>query len=210
MAILRPNAGNVLAGVFTFYLVATAVLTVRRPVMDFQRIDALALLVALAVAVTGVTFAFEALGNAGGTKGGIPAPVFFMFGILALVAAAGDIRVMWARRIEGTPRFARHLWRMCFAFWIATASFFLGPSWLPPPLRLALAADPRAAGGVDHALRAGAGGDPATTASRPSGGGAGRRRPLRADAPRSNEKGGPRWPPFVCRGVGEPALPTMR
>ena len=41
--------------------------------------------------------------------------------------------------LRGTPRLTRHLWRMCYAFWIATASFFLGPrarvaSLLPEPL----------------------------------------------------------------------------
>lgn len=31
-----------------------------------------------------------------------------------------------ARGLQGTKRLARHLWRMCFAMFIATGSFFLG------------------------------------------------------------------------------------
>ena len=42
--------------------------------------------------------------------------------------------------IEGARRLARHLWRMGFAMFIATASFFVGqPKVFPEPLRGAFA-----------------------------------------------------------------------
>src|SRR5215203_4570436 len=44
---------------------------------------------------------------------------FFLAGVL-LLAAAGDVRIMRC----GGPRLARHLWRMCFALFIAAGSFF--------------------------------------------------------------------------------------
>jgi len=42
---------------------------------------------------------------------------------------------MIVRGISGKRRIARHLWRMCFGWFIATGSFFLGqqqvfPAWL--------------------------------------------------------------------------------
>jgi hypothetical protein len=38
--------------------------------------------------------------------------------------------------ISGTPRIARHLWRMCFGLFIATGSFFLGQQQVfPLPIR---------------------------------------------------------------------------
>jgi hypothetical protein len=49
-----------------------------------------------------------------------------MFGTIALLAALGDSRMMRAGGIDGARRIARHLWRMCLAMFIATASFFLG------------------------------------------------------------------------------------
>jgi hypothetical protein len=58
-----------------------------------------------------------------------------MFGVVALLAATGDIRMM-VRGVEGTERIARHLWRMCFALFSAAGSFF--PAQVPkmfPPLR---------------------------------------------------------------------------
>src|SRR5271167_897260 len=55
-------------------------------------------------------------------------------GSLLLLAAFGDLRVI-VRGISGKQRIARHLWRMCFGWFIATGSFFLGqqqvfPVWL--------------------------------------------------------------------------------
>jgi hypothetical protein len=36
------------------------------------------------------------------------------------------------RTLQGAPRIARHLWRMCLAMFIATASFFLGQARVFP------------------------------------------------------------------------------
>ena len=59
-----------------------------------------------------------------------------MVGTVALLATFGDLRVMRGWRTQGGFRIKRHLWRMCFALFIATASFFLGPPQrLPPFLR---------------------------------------------------------------------------
>ena len=43
---------------------------------------------------------------------------------LLVVAAAGDVRIMRVGVPRGDPRLARHLWRMCFALFIAAGSFF--------------------------------------------------------------------------------------
>jgi hypothetical protein len=51
----------------------------------------------------------------------------FIFGIVGLLAATGDIRVLRGRVMQGARRIARHLWRLCFAMWVAAASFFWGP-----------------------------------------------------------------------------------
>ena len=136
MSIVHLNVGNVMAGLLTLYLVLTALLTVRRPSLEFNGIDRLAMLVALTVGVTAVTFGVAAVRSATGTLHGIPPPVYFMFGTVALLATFGDLRVMRSWRTQGGFRIKRHLWRMCFALFIATASFFLGPSQrLPAFLR---------------------------------------------------------------------------
>ena len=51
---------------------------------------------------------------------------FFVAAVLAL-AASGDLRILRAGMRRGGPRLARHLWRMCFALFIAAGSFFSVP-----------------------------------------------------------------------------------
>src|SRR5205807_6207513 len=41
-----------------------------------------------------------------------------------ILAATGDVRIMRFGATRGRPRLARHLWRMCFALFIAAGSFF--------------------------------------------------------------------------------------
>jgi hypothetical protein len=48
---------------------------------------------------------------------------FFLATILTL-AAIGDVRVMRSGVPRGSARLRRHLWRMCFALFIAAGSFF--------------------------------------------------------------------------------------
>ena len=58
----------------------------------------------------------------------------FIFGAVGLLAAAGDGRMMRAGGLQGTRRIARQLWRMCFAMWVAAASFFWGPPGRVPEI----------------------------------------------------------------------------
>lgn len=136
MAILKPDRGTALGGVLTFYMVSTALLTVRRSVAESRALLTSLMLVALAVGVSEFALGFAALNRADGRMDGYPAPLFFTFGVVALLSALGDARTLWARSLEGARRLARHIWRMSFAMWIATASFFLGqPKVFPEPLR---------------------------------------------------------------------------
>ncbi len=136
MAVVKPEMVSVIAGILTFYLVITGLLTVRRPTGP-RWIDFGGMLVALTIGIAGIYFGFEALNSPTGTKDGFPAPPYFIFGVVALVAGLLDIRMLRARGIQGAQRLARHLWRMCFALCIATASLFLGqPQVFPEPIRI--------------------------------------------------------------------------
>jgi len=69
------------------------------------------------------------------SKDGVPTGMHFFMGSVMLLAAAGDIRMLVRGGVFGAKRIVRHLWRMCFGFFIATGSFFLGqqqvfPAWL--------------------------------------------------------------------------------
>lgn len=135
--VLKPNGANVLQAALTFYLVTTALVTVRRSGAEFHWIEISAMLLALAVGMAHVRFGFEALHSATGRKYGYPPSLYFIFGPLALLAAFGDIRMMLVGGLQGRHRIARHLWRMCFAMFIATSSFFFGQAKvIPQPVRI--------------------------------------------------------------------------
>ena len=144
MAALRGVAVviNVPAAVLTAYLVITALLTVQpRPAVQ-RCLDPALMLVALAVGLIMLAFGLEAIAN-GGARKGVPAFPFFLFAFVGLMGAALDIRMMRAGGVRGAVRITRHLWRMCFALFIAALSFFLGqadefPAALRKPALLAL------------------------------------------------------------------------
>ena len=131
---------NVPAALLTAYLVITALTTVRPLSTGSGRLarwsDHGAMLLALAIAAASLTFGFEALASVDGTRNGMPASPFFMFGVVALLAGAGDVRMIRSGGLRGGSRIARHLWRMCFALFIANMSFFIGQGrFFPEPIR---------------------------------------------------------------------------
>lgn len=135
--LFKPSVASVIGGLLTAYLVITALTTVSPPAGWSRRLDVGLMLVAAAVGLTGVTVGFEALASASGRMDGLPPFPFFMHGVVALLAGAGDVRMLRLGGVHGAPRLARHLWRMCWALWIATASFFLGQAKvIPKPVRI--------------------------------------------------------------------------
>ena len=55
-----------------------------------------------------------------------------MYGIIGVLGGFGDIRMIRVGGLTGASRLARHLWRMCWALWIAAASFFWGQAKVIP------------------------------------------------------------------------------
>jgi uncharacterized membrane protein len=134
-AFLKPNMMNVVAALLTFYLVSTAWRAAKRRDGGTNIFDRGALLFALAVGSAGVAFGFEAANSPTGSKDGIPAALYFIFGSVALLFAVSDVRMFVRGGVFGAQRIARHLLRMCLALLIATLSFFPGqarlfPRWL--------------------------------------------------------------------------------
>jgi uncharacterized membrane protein len=124
-AFVRPSRLNVIAGLLTFYLVATGWSAVRRPPGRPDAWDRAALLFALTVGVAGLAFA------ATSRSGGVAAACS-IFGFVALLFAASDVRLLVRGALSGPQRVARHLWRMGLALWIAVASLFLGQARVFP------------------------------------------------------------------------------
>ena len=137
MAALSSEKGtaiSVVAGALAFQLVGTGWLTVRPPARGATMLLLGLALLGAAVAARGIQLGLAAVA-AGGSIDGVPAPMYFVFGGIAALAAGLDARVLLGARLDARGRLARHLWRMGVAMLIATMSFFLGqadefPTWL--------------------------------------------------------------------------------
>ncbi len=134
LAIMKAQPGNILGGTLTFYLVATAWMAARRRDGETSMFDWAALLVVLGVAACEVTFGLEAALSQTGLKYDYPPGPYFFMGSVAVLAVTGDVRMLVRGGVSGTRRIARHLWRMCFALFIAAASIFLARQHLFPDL----------------------------------------------------------------------------
>ena len=135
LGLLKHQMGNAYGGLFACYLVTTAWLTARRREGETSVFDWGALVVPLAFGVLTLMGGIEAAKSPKGSLNGVPAGMLFFMGSVALLAAAGDIRMLARGGLFGAKRLVRHLWRMCFGLFIATGSFFLGqpqvfPAWL--------------------------------------------------------------------------------
>jgi uncharacterized membrane protein len=134
MAIVKSQPGNILGGTLTFYLVTTAWMAVRGREKGPGIFNWGALLVVSAVGAVDVTYGLEAALSQTGLKYGYPPGPYFFLGSVAALAAAGDIRLLLRGGISGPHRIARHLWRMCFALFIAASSIFLARAQIFPAL----------------------------------------------------------------------------
>jgi hypothetical protein len=91
-------------------------------------INVAALTIAVGLALGTIVGGVKAVNSPGVSPCGVPFRTIdvmsFVLATVLLLAAIGDVRIMRSGMPRGGPRLARHLWRMCFALFIAAGSFF--------------------------------------------------------------------------------------
>jgi hypothetical protein len=134
LAVMKDQIANISAGVLTLYMVTTAWLTARRRDGRTGLLDWGAMLFAAGAGLAIVSLGV--LAAKGLRNDGVPLPMYFIMGSIALLSAAGDLRMLLRGGVTGVQRIVRHLWRMCFALFVATGSIFLArPHLFPAILR---------------------------------------------------------------------------
>ena len=131
-------------GITTPYLAISGYRTMRRSDAPTPYIDAALMVIPVAFGINALVGAIEVWQLPRRQFQGVPAVAMFMSATVLILAAIGDARVLLRGPLKGTQRLARHLWRMCYATFAATGSFFLIASRVPEfmrwaPLRLTLA-----------------------------------------------------------------------
>jgi hypothetical protein len=115
---------NVLGGFMSAYFVVTGLTTVRPASAWTKWLNRAALLVVIALSVIDIALGFKALASPAGTIDGVPFFMLFFMATITALAAVGDVRILRVVTLPPARRLARHLWRMCFALFIAAGSFF--------------------------------------------------------------------------------------
>lgn len=116
----RPVPGSPVGGIMVCYFVATSWVAARRRDGTTGRFEIAACAAALVMAALMAWGGFT-----GETTPAGPGPIFAL-GAICLLAGLLDLNAILRRKLKPAQRIARHLWRVCFAFFIATGSFFLG------------------------------------------------------------------------------------
>ncbi|MBV8682536.1 MAG: DUF2306 domain-containing protein [Caulobacteraceae bacterium] len=146
LGVIRPGQIiNVFIAGLTLYLVVTAWLTARRRNAVPSAPEAISLMVSLALCAPFALVIFQIVTGVRVFKTAlkIEGPILIALSLFAAIIAAaaiGDLRVVLGRRLSGTPRIARHLWRMCFGLALSLGSGFTngfarllpGPYHVPP------------------------------------------------------------------------------
>jgi uncharacterized membrane protein len=135
VGVLPGQKANIAAGTLAAYLVATGWMAARRKDKTVGAFDKLALLAIIGVSGLFLFWGLQGATSPGGSIDGYRPVFYFVFAGIAALFAALDIKVIIMGGVSGVQRIARHLWRMCFAFFFAAASFFLGqqkvmPQWM--------------------------------------------------------------------------------
>lgn len=124
LSLVKPQMITLLAALFTGYLVLTARTAFKKTNCRQYR---WAMIVALAVALAGIGWGLEAQFSETGLKHGYAAENYFFFGVLGLISACLDMNAFFRKGLTYKHRVGRHLWRMCFSYFIAAGSLFTGP-----------------------------------------------------------------------------------
>ncbi len=128
--VLRPLMLNAVVALLTFYLVATAWRAAKNRAGATNWFDRGAMLYVLGVGIAGLIGGLQGVSSPKGTLIRALAPPCFIFGVIALLCARTDFRMLRAGGFTGPKRIVRHLWRMSLALLIATLSFYPGQAKL--------------------------------------------------------------------------------
>ena len=135
VAPLLPQRISIEAGIFTAYMVLSAWVTVRRGPARLGPLEFATIIAGVGSVAVAAWLIWIGSHSRLGTIDGQDYQPVFVFAAIGVLAVALDVRVLSHGGITGAPRVARHVWRICLAFFVASTSLFLGqprifPMWL--------------------------------------------------------------------------------
>ncbi len=132
VATLRSIPLSLLNGLLVCYFVLTSLSTIRAGRAQRRKLDWMLAGFGAALLLGYVLAVFVARGMPGGMLGGFEVAAYVVFGLVTAMAVFGDLRYIRSGPRSPGARLVRHLWRMFFPLFMATAAFFLGQAKLFP------------------------------------------------------------------------------
>jgi hypothetical protein len=123
---------SALNGLLVCYFVLTSLLTMQKGNSIIVSLERMLALLGAALVVSFILFGKIARSMPEGMLGGFDSIAYFVFGSVAAFAVASDVHYLLKQNHSVRARLIRHLWRMLFPLFMATAAFFLGQAKLFP------------------------------------------------------------------------------
>lgn len=133
LAIFTPEKMiSVIGGAMAFYLVVTGWFAVKRKPTTTVFIELGLLVIPVVAGVSALMLGLEAAGSQSGTKEGLPPGTYYFWASTAALCVVLDINLILRGSVSSIARISRHIWRMCFAIFIAAAALLLGQQHVFP------------------------------------------------------------------------------
>lgn len=136
VAWVREVPLSFLNGLLIGYFVVTSFSVIKQRPGSISLVDQSMAVIAALLTGGYVYYALQAADAPDGELAGFGSLAYVAFGMVALICALSDVRLLFKRGLAGRQRIVRHLWRMFFPLFMSTAAFFLGQAKLfPEPLQ---------------------------------------------------------------------------
>jgi uncharacterized membrane protein len=132
LAVPLHQVSNIAAALLVFYLVSTSWMAARRSDGHMGAFEKGGFVAVLGIALLFLSWGVIASASPHHAFNGYASVFYYVFAGIAGLFALIDLRAIRRGTLDNTQRIARHLWRMCFAFFFATGSFFLGQQKVMP------------------------------------------------------------------------------
>lgn len=123
---------NFVAAILALYLLFSGIQAVKLKTYKASQFNRFGLGLSLGIAALGLIFMYMGGRSENGTLDGSPPEAFLLFVIAGTLSSIGEARILIIGKLSAQGRIYRHLWRMCFSFFIASASLFSGQIQLFP------------------------------------------------------------------------------
>lgn len=132
VASVRDIPLSMLNGLIICYFVLSSLSAIRNPEYQTNRFDKALAVFAWIMVFAFAWFAYQVSQSEDGQLGGFGIAEYIVFGSVMLFSAIADLRYLLKSGLSTVQKLVRHLWRMFFPLFMATAAFFLGQAKLFP------------------------------------------------------------------------------